>query len=127
MTKAVKVNVRGLQKAIETNCVVKYYAPWCGYCKSMAPIYQEVAEASAEHPQLQGVHVARFNMDKHAADVQDAQVGKEQFDSIVSEDVKGFPTVIMYRKDGTRSMYKGPRTKKAIIDTMVAYYGEEKA
>ena len=124
MTKAIKVNVRGLQKAIETNCVVKYYAPWCGYCKSMAPIYNEVAETAADHPQLQGVHVARFNMDKHAAEVQDAQVGKEQFDSIVSEDVKGFPTVIMYRQDGTRSMYKGPRTKQAMLDTMVAYYGE---
>ena len=69
MTKAIKVNVRGLQKAIETNCVVKYYAPWCGYCKSMAPIYNEVADTAADHPQLQGVHVARFNMDKHAVRV----------------------------------------------------------
>tara|TARA_B100001094_G_C17576460_1_gene505391 strand:- start:153 stop:530 length:378 start_codon:yes stop_codon:yes gene_type:complete len=125
MSKATKVNVRGLQKAIETNAVVKYYAPWCGYCKSLAPVYDELSQAASDMSELQGVHVVRFNMDKHAAEVQDAKVGEQTFGSNVGQDVRGFPTVIMYRADGTRSVYQGPRTKQGMLDTMRAYYANE--
>lgn len=121
-SKATKVNVRGLQKAIQANAVVKYYAPWCGYCKSLAPVYDELSQAASEEPELRHVHVVRFNMDKHAAEVKDAKVGEETFGSNVGEDVRGFPTVIMYRADGTRSVYQGPRTKQGLLDTMRAYY-----
>ena len=123
MTQPKKINVRGLQKAIGKDCVVKYYAPWCGYCKVLAPVYAEIATDASQDAALQNVHVVRFNMDKHAGEVQSAQVGQEEFGTPVHEDVKGFPTVIMYRKDGTRSLYQGPRTKQAILDTMRAYYG----
>ena len=71
-----KLNVMGLKKAVAADCVVQYYAPWCGYCKSLAPVYDELSQAASEEPELQGVHVVRFNMDKHAAEVQDAKVGE---------------------------------------------------
>lgn len=117
---AKKVNVSGLKKAIGTNSVVKYYAPWCGYCRQMASDYGKLSDMAAI--EVPNVHVLRFNMDKHAAEVQDSRVGEEEFGVPIKDDVKGFPTVIMYRADGTRSLYKGPRTTQAMIDTMKAYY-----
>ena len=112
-----KVNVTGLKKAISTDCVVKYYAPWCGYCKQMAPVFDELANQAPSH-----VHVVKFNMDKHNAEVQEQRVGIDNFGVPVNEDVKGFPTVIMYKKDGTRSLYKGPREVASMLETMKAYY-----
>ena len=118
--KAKKVNPTGLQKAITANSVVQYYAPWCGYCKQMVPEYSALSETAAV--ELPNVHVVRFNMDKHAAEVQDSRLGEEEFGVPIKEDVRGFPTVVMYREDNTRSLYKGPRTAQAMMDTMKAYY-----
>ena len=115
-----KVNVNGLQKAIRENSVVQYYAPWCGYCKNLAPVFQEVADQSKQV--LPNVHVVRFNMDKHASQVQAEKVGQELFGTPVSEDVRGFPTLIMYKKDGSRTLYKGPRTQEDILGTMMSYF-----
>ncbi len=115
-----KINVNGLSKAIGTNSVVMYYAPWCGYCTSMKPTFDEVGEKAAAA--AAGVHVVRFNMDKHGSEVMQKQIGKTQFGVSVGDDVKGFPTVVMYKADGTRSLYKGPRSTEAMVETIKAYY-----
>ena len=36
--------------------------------------------------------------------------------------VQGFPTIILYKKDGNRSMYKGPREVDAMVSTIKAFY-----
>jgi len=36
----------------QTNILVEFYAPWCGHCKSLAPIYDELAEAFAGNDQV---------------------------------------------------------------------------
>jgi thiol-disulfide isomerase/thioredoxin len=118
MTK--KVNVRGLKRAITSDCVVKYYAPWCGYCKSMAPTFDQVSQTVEKaHPEIK---VVRFNMDKHGDEVKSEQVGMSTFGVPVHQDVKGFPTVILYKSDGSRSMYKGPREADAMVSTIKAFY-----
>jgi thiol-disulfide isomerase/thioredoxin len=117
---AKKLNVNGLKKALTTNAVVKYYAPWCGHCKHLAPIYNAVANKSPP-----GVHVVRFNMDKHSGEVQEQRVGEAEFGSPVSDDIKGFPTILMYRSDGTRSVYQGPRDEESMLNTITAYYSAQ--
>jgi len=76
---------------------IKFYAPWCGHCKRLAPTWEEVAT------ELKGeVNVAKVDVTGNRA------LGK-QFD------VKGFPTLLLFRR-GKMVKYSGARTKDAMVE-----------
>jgi len=58
--------------------LVKYYAPWCGHCKKMAPMYVELAEELAAANNL-----VIAEMDATANEVEGLQI-------------QGFPTIKFY-------------------------------
>jgi len=61
--------------------LVEFYAPWCGHCKKLAPVFDELGT------KLRGEEVSIVKMDATANDV------PPQFD------VKGFPTLYWLPKD----------------------------
>eukprot|EP01084_Bolivina_argentea_P072002 130783_1 len=74
---------------------VKFYAPWCGHCKRLAPVWEEVAT------EVKGqVNIAKVDVTQNRA------LGK-QFN------VKGFPTLLLFRR-GKMVKYSGSRTKDAL-------------
>ncbi|KAJ1729300.1 hypothetical protein LPJ61_003591 [Coemansia biformis] len=64
--------------------LVKFYAPWCGHCKTMAEDYERLA---AGYAHADGVVVAEVNADDHRA------LGDKY-------GVQGFPTLKFFPKDG---------------------------
>nr|GMC98765.1 protein disulfide-isomerase-like [Ipomoea batatas] len=82
------------------NVLLEFYAPWCGHCKQLAPILDEVAISLENDP---NVMIAKLD-----ATANDIPKGKFE--------VKGFPTLYFKSASGNLLQYEGNRTKEDIID-----------
>ena len=80
--------------------VVLFYAPWCGYCKSIMPIWDNL---SRKYP----------NLEKVDCDA-NKQVGQEQ-------NVKSFPTIRAYVGDQMVQEYKGDRSQRDLEQFIVSF------
>ncbi|KAM4687578.1 protein disulfide-isomerase TMX3 isoform 2-T2 [Discoglossus pictus] len=80
--------------------IVDFYAPWCGHCKKLEPVWNEVGleMRSSGSP----VRVGKMDATVHS--------------SIASEfGVRGFPTIKLLKGEMAYN-YRGPRTKEDIIE-----------
>merc|ERR1712228_534888 len=100
---AVAKNFDELVTKSEKDVLVEFYAPWCGHCKKLTPIYDELGEKMADED------VEIVKMDATANDVPPAY------------DVKGFPTLYWLPKSSkTPKSYNGGRE----LDDFVKYIDE---
>ena len=79
--------------------LVKFVAPWCGHCKSLAPAYAAAAKQLAEA----GSEIKLASVDATI----ETDLGKKY-------DVKGYPTLKFFL-DGTTLEYTGGRSQSEII------------
>ncbi|XP_072907681.1 protein disulfide-isomerase TMX3-like isoform X1 [Hemitrygon akajei] len=80
--------------------LVDFYAPWCGHCKKLEPIWDEVA--AEMHSIGSPVKVGKMDATIYAG--------------IASEfGVRGYPTIKLLKGDLAYN-YRGPRTKEDIIE-----------
>lgn len=69
---------------------VEYYAPWCGYCKKLAPIWAQLAEE-----QTGDVVIAKMDSTKNENE---------------AIKVDSYPTLVLYTKDNKKGIeYPGER------------------
>jgi len=72
--------------------LVKFYAPWCGHCKALAPTWEQLA--AKLHPD---VMVAKV-------DVTSEQALQSRFN------VGGFPSIHLFKQGRARGVHQGART-----------------
>ncbi|PAV66762.1 hypothetical protein WR25_10495 [Diploscapter pachys] len=83
--------------------LVKFYAPWCGHCKRLAPEFDKAAiKLKANDPPVSLIKV-------------DCTTEKETCGKF---DVKGFPTLKIFRHGAAAQDYDGPRDADGIVKYM---------
>ena len=77
-------------------CVVDFWAEWCGPCKQIGPILEEISNEMSE------VVVAKHNIDEHPN--QPTKYG-----------VRGIPTMLLFKDGELKATKVGVTTKSNIV------------
>lgn len=102
---AVAKNFEEVVTNVDKDVLIEFYAPWCGHCKKLVPVYDELGT------KLENEDVSIVKMDATANDVPSTY------------DVKGFPTIFWVPKDKKSApvRYDGGRE----LDDFVKYIAKQ--
>jgi len=88
---------------------VKFYAPWCGHCKSLAPIWEKLGDSFEDNDEI---NVAKVDCTEVKS-----LCGKHE--------VEGFPTLKLFRNGVLLSEYDGERDLEGLIKFVKQYEMKE--
>jgi protein disulfide-isomerase A1 len=90
-------NFEEVAKNVDKDVLVEFYAPWCGHCKQLAPIWDKLGEKFADRDDI-----VIAKMDSTTNELEDIKV-------------QGFPTIKLFKKgDNTVVDYNGERTLEGL-------------
>lgn len=87
--------------------LIKFYAPWCGYCKRLAPTWEELGKALEQED---GVEVATVDCTTSKA-------------TCTKNDIRSYPTIKLFYNGEELKKYSGPRD----LESMKAFAVEAAA
>jgi thioredoxin 1 len=102
----ININEASFEKAVINSpmpVLVDFWAPWCGPCKMIAPLLDEIAKESD----------GRFRVTK--VNIDDDPALMQRFG------IRGVPTLLFFSKGEVRDRIVGVAPKKTILDKLEAF------
>merc|ERR1739838_83125 len=94
----------------EKNVLVEFYAPWCGHCKQLVPVWDKLGEKYAD-----SASVVIAKMDSTANELEEVKV-------------QGFPTIKLFKKETNEIVdFDGERTEAGFVKFLEAQVSAEPA
>ena len=96
--KAIELNNKQFQELVagDKPVVVDFWAPWCVYCRRIAPAYEKIAEQYGED-----VVIAKLNIDE------EPMIANQQ-------NIEVIPTLVMYKGGKAQGFVVAPESKAKI-------------
>jgi thioredoxin 1 len=101
MSEPINLNKDSFSKAISSNdkpSLVDFWAPWCGPCKALSPILEEIASELGED-----VNVFKVNVDENTELAQE-------------HGVQSIPTILVYKNGSLSETLVGLKSKEELIE-----------
>ncbi|KAJ8984737.1 hypothetical protein NQ317_005002 [Molorchus minor] len=90
---------------------IKFYAPWCGHCKRLAPTWENLSKKFLSNQMVSIVKVdCTLEANKQLCN---------------DEDIEGFPTLFLYRDGKKISEYSGSRSLEDLYDFVNKFLGHD--
>nr|CCA26649.1 protein disulfideisomerase putative [Albugo laibachii Nc14] len=97
-----------MERVIESDkdVLLEFYAPWCGHCNQLAPVYRKLADMFAD---VDSIMIAKIDATENEIDFEKAQVS-------------GFPTIFFFPANDKMNpvLYEGGRD----VESMAEYLKE---
>ena len=105
MSELININKDSFDKVVSTNTkpvIVDFWAPWCGPCKALGPILEELKQELADK-----VDIYKVNVD-------------ENTDLAQEKGVQSIPTILLYKNGALAQTIVGLKSKEELSEAILS-------